>query len=189
MTQLFRAGEGLSHHQLISLELDGLLTPLTGQCWVASGEPITPAVRCNALTTPGFTHVAFSHETAYWVWWGEGMAPETTSVSPTRRKRIRTIHDGFHIHDNLVPQGHTVKLGENSVTSESATLYALMYELCEDRVAPETSVKRARDLLLSIPAETRVAFAKFLRGLYRRPRLTRLRRLVRHADPLIANLG
>ncbi len=189
MTQLFRTGEGLSHHQLISLELDGLVTPLTRQCWVASGEPVTPTVRSNALTTPPINHVAFSHETAYWVWWGEGLAPETTSVSATKRKRVRTIRNGLRMRDNLVPKGHTVKLGRNDVTSEPVTLYALMFDLCEDRVPPDTSVARARDLLLRIPAESRVNFATFLRGLYRRPRLSRLRKLVHSADPLIAHLG
>ncbi len=189
MTQLFTAGEGLSRHQLVSLELDGLLTPLTQKCWVASGEPITPTVRSNALTTPPVKHVAFSHETAYWVWWGDGMSPETTSVSATKRKRVRSIHDGFHIHETLVPHGHTVKLGKNYVTSEAATLYALLFDLCEDRIPQETSVAQARDLLLRIPAEARVAFATFLRGLYRRPRLTRLRKLAHRADPLIAHLG
>lgn len=133
------------------------------------------------------THVAYSHETAYWIWWGEGLAPATTSVSAVRRKRVRTAYEGFRIHDNVVPEGHTVALGSMHVTSEAATLYALLFELCESRTPSEQNIRRARKILFTVPAEARVAFAQFMSGLYRRPRLRRVRQLATTADPLVGH--
>lgn len=186
MTHLYRSGAELSSEQLTSLELDGLLTPVTRHCWVATGEPVSENVRAQALEVPPFTSVAYSHQTAFWVWWGEGMAPAITSVSATKRKRMRTYTPNYTCFENIVPPEHVASVGGVNVTSRHWTIYDLLHELCDTHSPGEATIAQARAFLLRIPAEVRASFARYLVSLYRRSRLARIKRLATQADPLIA---
>lgn len=169
------------------MELDGLLTALTPTCWVARGEPVTPEARAHALARPPVTSVAFSHSTAFWVWWGEGPAPGLLSVSATRRKRMRSYKDDWVFHEGIVAPEHVIDVEGVRVTSQAWTLMDMLSELCETAYQDDATIAKARSILERVPADARFAFVDMIVGLYRKPKIARIKSLSAKADPLLAN--
>lgn len=171
MEPYIRLGEPYSRAELDALRLDGLLVPLSDDCFVPVGTPVTPELRAGSLPEPA-PGLAYSHGTAAWLWWGIAPRLRVPELCTVRRRRARAAPDRLMVHEAQLLPPEAITLGHLLVTSGPRTVFDLLRSAV--LAGDDLMVWRWRFEALS-PAERREV-AAYLRGSLHRPHVHAIRK-------------